>query len=174
MPDPTRRTSWLARPGVPGRVAAGVLAAIVAFGCGGEGGDQVAAGGDAAATSGGPAKAPAPTAGFPAAPTGEVDQALAAQGAELFKSRGCVACHTFGGGRLVGPDLMGLTDRRTFEWTYAMITSPDSMLANDETARALLAEYYTPMPDQNVQPDEAMALYEHIRNKNEVGGAAVD
>jgi len=153
-------------------MAAFSLAAVVALACSGDGADQAAAGGDAPAPNGGQAEAPPSTAGIPPAPTGAIDHALAAQGAELFKSRGCVACHTFGGGRLVGPDLVGLTERRSFEWTYAMITSPDSMLANDETAKGLLAEYYTPMTNLNVQPDEALALYEHIRDQNEGGDAA--
>jgi len=167
VPDPTRRIYGRASTRTPGRIAVFAFAAVVALACGGDAGDQAAAGGDTPAPDGGEAETPASTTGFPAEPTGAVDQALAAQGAELFKNRGCVACHTFGGGRLVGPDLIGLTERRSFEWTYAMITNPDSMIANDETARALLAEYYTPMTNQNVQRDEALALYEHIRNQDE-------
>jgi mono/diheme cytochrome c family protein len=173
VPDPTRRTHRRASTKAPGRIGAFALAATIALACGGDGGDQAAAGGDAPPADGGQAAASSTT-GFPPEPTGAIDQALAAQGAELFKSRGCVACHTFGGGRLVGPDLVGLTERRSFDWTYAMITNPDSMLANDETARALLAEYYTPMTNQNVQRDEAMALYEHIRDQNEGGDTAAD
>ena len=170
MPDPTRVHRRRALGKTPGRARACAVAALFTLACGGDGTNQAAAGGDAA--GGGGADAPSASTGFPAAPGGAVDQALAARGAELFKTRGCVACHTFGGGRLVGPDLMGVTERRTFEWTYAMITRPDSMLANDETAKALLAEYYTPMTNQNVQPDEALALYEHMRSQDEGGEAA--
>lgn len=174
MPDPTRRTHRRDSSLTPGRIASFALAAVVALSCGGDRGDQATAGGDAPGANGGQSEATSSTTGFPPAPTGAIDQALAAQGAELFKSRGCVACHTFGGGRLVGPDLNGLTDRRSFEWSYAMIINPDSMLANDETAKALLAEYYTPMANLNLQRDEALALYEHIRNQDEGGDAAED
>jgi mono/diheme cytochrome c family protein len=100
-------------------------------------------------------------------PAGEVDMELATRGGELFTQKGCVACHKIGEGRLVGPDLMGVTERRSFEWIYAMVTTPDSMLQNDSTAKALFAEYFTPMPDQKVQPDEGEALYEYLRARTE-------
>lgn len=100
-------------------------------------------------------------------PAGEVDMQLAARGGELFTQKGCVACHKIGEGRLVGPDLMGVTERRSYEWIYAMVTAPDSMLQNDSTTKALFAEYFTPMPDQKVQPDEGRALYEYLRARTE-------
>jgi len=114
-------------------------------------------------------------------PSGEVDMELATRGGELFTKKGCVACHKIGDGRLVGPDLMAVTERRSYEWIYAMVTAPDSMLQNDSTAKALFAEYFTPMPDQKVQPDEGQALYEYLRARTEgvmqsssVAGSEVD
>jgi len=172
--DPTRNNYWRASIKALRRVAAFAVAAFIISACGGDGGNQAAAGSDDTGQTAGQQAAEPTTGGFPSAPDGAIDQTLAAQGAEMFKSRGCVACHTFGGGRLVGPDLIGVTERRSFEWTYAMITNPDSMLANDKTARALLAEYYTPMTNQNVQRDEALALYEHIRDQNDGGDAVGD
>ena len=38
--------------------------------------------------------------------------AQAKTGEEIFQS-GCNACHTIGGGRLVGPDLLGVSERRS-------------------------------------------------------------
>ncbi len=99
-------------------------------------------------------------------PTGPVDARLAARGEQIFKSTGCVSCHTVGEGRRVGPDLEGLTERRSFEWTYHMITNPDSMVRNDSIARELLAEYFTPMSDQNVKPDQFRAIYEYLRSES--------
>ena len=98
-------------------------------------------------------------------PTGPVDEALAERGEELFESRGCLACHTVGGGRRVGPDLEGLVERRSFEWTYHMVMNPDSMLRSDSVARQLLAEYFTPMADQNVTPEQFRAIYEYLRDE---------
>lgn len=105
------------------------------------------------------------TSGLPvSAPEGPVDAELAVRGEELFRTRGCTACHQLGGGRLVGPDLEGVTERRSFEWTYHMVMNPDSMLQNDSIARQMLQEYYTPMSDQNVTPEQFVAIYEYLRS----------
>ena len=98
----------------------------------------------------------------PAPSTDADSEELAALGAELFTSKGCPACHTIGGGRLVGPDLEGVTERRSREWIIAMIMHPDSMLRNDETARELLAEYFTPMAPLNITDQQASALHTYL------------
>lgn len=100
---------------------------------------------------------------------GEVDAALAAQGEALLSARGCTACHTLGRGRLVGPDLAGVTERRSAEFIVAMIVNPDSMLANDATAKELLGQYFTPMSNQGVTPEDARALLEYFRRNDAKG-----
>ena len=145
-----------------------LTAALLLVACGGGDGSPGTDGADAGPASGNAAAAQA--AELPVSePTGPVDQALADRGAQLFKSRGCVSCHTVGGGRRVGPDLEDVTERRDFEWTYHMITNPDSMVRNDSIAKALLSEYFTPMSDQNVKPDQFRAIYEYLRSES--GGA---
>jgi mono/diheme cytochrome c family protein len=79
-----------------------------------------------------------------------------AKGQEMFASKGCVACHKVGGGKLVGPDLKGVLTRRDQEWVERMILHPDIMLKEDPVARKLLAEHFTPMPNQNVDPKEEL------------------
>lgn len=117
----------------------------------------------------------AQTAGaFPPEPTGEVDEELAEEGEEQFQARGCVACHTVGEGRLVGPDLAGITERRTYTWAMSMITNPDSMLRTDSIARRLLSEYFTPMSNQGVTAEQARAIWEYLREEGSASDAGSD
>ena len=59
---------------------------------------------------------------------------LQADGEALFTSKGCNACHTIGGGDLVGPDLAGVTELRTQEWLTNWLIAPDQMLQTDPRA----------------------------------------
>ncbi len=90
---------------------------------------------------------------------------LAGQGEKVFQSKGCIGCHTIGRGKLTGPDLKGVTDRRPYGWFVAWVTNPDSMLKVDPTARQLLAQYMTPMLGMGVTQDEARALWEYLRRE---------
>ncbi len=96
-----------------------------------------------------------------------IDSKLASKGKKLFVQKGCNACHTIGKGRLVGPDLKGVTKKRKYKWLIAMITGPDSMLKYDEIAKSLLKEYGTPMPNQKVSVEEAKAIIEYLRQESE-------
>jgi mono/diheme cytochrome c family protein len=145
-----------------------VFAVVVAaffVGCGGE-----------PATTGGEASAPeSMVKEEPAAPAkdlgvgpiksvtlGEtVDEALAKTGMEVFEAK-CTACHKMGK-RFVGPDLAGVTDRREPEWIMNMILNPEGMVAENEAAKALLAEYLSPMANQSLTEDEARSILEYFR-----------
>ncbi len=92
---------------------------------------------------------------------------LVDQGKKLFQTKGCVACHYADKERstkLVGPGLKDIHKERSEEWLIAMITNPDSMQKNDSIAKALLKEYGTPMPNQNVNIEEAKAIIEYIKS----------
>ncbi len=144
----------------PTRVLSLVVVLSLSVACGGT--DGSGASGDEAVEASGP---------WPAQPTGSVDERLAERGERLFREKGCVSCHKIGGGRLVGPDLEGITERRSYAWTMGMITSPDSMLRSDTIAERLLGEYFTPMSDQGVTPEESRAIWEHLRHEDEEAGA---
>ncbi|MBK7859661.1 MAG: cytochrome c [Archangiaceae bacterium] len=95
------------------------------------------------------------------------DAAAIAQGRDLFSAKGCVGCHKIGGGKLVGPDLKGVTARRDPEWLAKMILRPDVMVKEDDTAKKLLAEHMVPMPNQNVDAQKELPLLLSFLKSNE-------
>lgn len=138
---------------------AAALAVLAASGCGGEAGGT----GDAGAAD---AAGSAPSASVSETVRGPIDAGMAARGEELFRERGCAACHRLEE-RLVGPPLGDVASRREYGWFRHMVVNPDSMVRSDSTARAMLAEYMVPMPDQGVTDEEARALFEYFRREGE-------
>ncbi len=66
--------------------------------------------------------------------------ASAQEGEKLFTQM-CTACHTIGKGRLIGPDLSGVTTRREESWLKRQIKEPDRMIAEkDPIVMELLKE----------------------------------
>ena len=51
-----------------------------------------------------------------------------AQEAADFFRQNCISCHTVGGGRLTGPDLKNVTERKEREWLIEFLQSPQAML----------------------------------------------
>jgi nitrite reductase (NO-forming) len=78
----------------------------------------------------------------------------AARGKLAFESK-CLACHSFGQGRKLGPDLAGVTKRRKDDWLASWLRSPEKMLQSDADAKAMLKESNNiPMPNQNLSEAE--------------------
>lgn len=94
-------------------------------------------------------------------------------GAALFKAK-CAGCHSIGGGRLVGPDLKDVTQRRTPDWIKTFIANPPAVIASDATAAALQKEYGVTMPALGLTPAEIDALIAYLGNPGTAaaGGAA--
>lgn len=134
------------------RLLTAALAALLLSACS----EKPAAAAEGPAAAAEPAPAPAQT----PMPTPDITisttEADIAKGQEVFAAKGCTACHKVGGGKLVGPDLKDVLTRRDQEWVERMILHPDLMLKEDPVARKLLAEHFTPMPNQNVDPKEEL------------------
>ena len=96
----------------------------------------------------------------------------AQDGESIFKTS-CAACHTIGGGRLVGPDLNGIATLRSEAWLIEWIKSSQAMVhGGDADAIAIFNEYNKiPMPDQNFSDAEIKGVIEYIQSKSTAGGA---
>ncbi len=92
---------------------------------------------------------------------GEIDEKLAEEGHVIFKDK-CKACHK-PTKKYIGPSPLGIMERRTPEWIMNMILNPDVMVKEDPIAKQLLAEYSSPMANQNLTEDEARAVLEYFR-----------
>jgi mono/diheme cytochrome c family protein len=94
-----------------------------------------------------------------------VDDARVEIGEQLFKDKGCSACHAFGH-KLTGPDLDGVTMRRTAQWMENQILHPEVMTKEDPISHGLLAQYAVQMPNQKLTPDEARSVIEYLKHQN--------
>lgn len=94
------------------------------------------------------------------------------RGGEMFQ-QSCAICHTIGGGRLVGPDLSGVTDRRTEDWLLSFIKSSQTMIqSGDPVASKLFSEYNNvPMPDQPYTVSQIQDILAYIRGQSGTGDA---
>jgi len=86
-------------------------------------------------------------------------------GAQIFKAN-CTACHMIGGGRLVGPDLQGITEKRTKEWLKKWINSSSDLIASgDADAIAIFEEYNkVAMTNFYFSDEDSEALYAYLEN----------
>jgi nitrite reductase (NO-forming) len=103
------------------------------------------------------------------APAGiTVDEAQVKKGKALWGSKACNGCHTIGRGKMAGPDLAHVTDRRSVEWLTKWLTNTTEMLASDPIAQEMLKEYNgVKMPDMKLKEPEATALLHFIVKESE-------
>jgi cytochrome c1 len=132
-------------------------------------------------------RAPAPAAAAPAAPPpgdltsfqlehgigpitapvtlSAVDQTMARAGGKVFEEK-CAACHKMSE-RYVGPALGEVLERRSPAFVMNMALNPLGMVEKHPETKKLLAEYFVPMPNQNITPDEARQVVEYLRTQDE-------
>jgi len=97
--------------------------------------------------------------------------AVAQESGEAVFARICKACHTIGQGKLVGPDLAGVTGRHDQAWLLRFIKSSQSVVnAGDPAAVALFEEFNKLiMPDNPISDAEVLNVLGYIE---QVGGSA--
>ena len=93
-------------------------------------------------------------------------------GKQLFQV--CSACHTIGKGKLIGPDLQGVTERLDREWMKKFILNSQEVIASgDEYAVKMFEEYNKiPMPPNVLTDAQLEMLINYIENYNPAAEAA--
>ncbi len=92
---------------------------------------------------------------------------MAEKGGEIFNTK-CAACHKFDQ-RYVGPPLGDILERRTPAFIMNMMLNPAAMVEKHPEMKKLLAQFMTPMPNQNLSEDDARAVLEYFRQVAEEG-----
>jgi len=97
-----------------------------------------------------------------------IDPSTAGAGPTMFRTR-CAACHTIGGGDLVGPDLLGVVNARGRDWLTRYILAPDKALAeNDPVATALFNKYNkVKMPNLHMPPADVRLLVDYLESQTQ-------
>ena len=88
------------------------------------------------------------------------------QGESIFVKT-CKACHTVGQGKLIGPDLFDVHNKRSKDWIKRFIKSSQSVInSGDETAVNLFNEFNrSVMPDQQLSDDEINEILIYIEDQ---------
>lgn len=97
--------------------------------------------------------------------------AFSQNGQELFTQK-CAACHTVGKGKLVGPDLSGVTKKRSEDWLLKFISSSQSFInSGDAEAKKIFEEFNkVVMPDPGIGDADIKSILAFIDSQ---GGSSV-
>ncbi len=96
------------------------------------------------------------------------DKTQAQDAGEQAFNTTCFACHTIGGGRLIGPDLAGIHKQRTQEWLEQFVRSSQTLInSGDAEAVALYEEYNRMlMPDALLSDEQIRAVLGFIKTRS--------
>lgn len=101
---------------------------------------------------------PVPPAVKPVGPT-------AAEGQRLFRTRGCHTCHAVGKGTVIGPDLKGISKRRSDEWLSRWLADPAAMIRATPDLQTWPDQYGgIIMPNQNLTTAEIQAVIAYMKS----------
>ena len=91
------------------------------------------------------------------------------RGEQIYRTR-CATCHSLTGHELagaLGPDLLGVTDRREMNWILNWLRAPDQMLEQKDPIAMALYERYgkLAMPNLRLNQQEAEDIIDYMRNE---------
>jgi len=81
-----------------------------------------------------------------------IDTSLASRGQHVWNVKECGGCHAFGRQQSTGPDLVGVTDRRSLAWLRKWLKDPQA--PDDRTSRTIRAQYDLQMPNMDLTDQE--------------------
>lgn len=85
----------------------------------------------------------------------------------------CKACHTIGGGKLIGPDLKGVTERREEAWLLSFIKNSQAMIDSGDPIAIQVWEDHNkiPMPpNPQLNDDQIKEILLYIENGGQIAG----
>jgi len=92
-------------------------------------------------------------------------------GKQIFTQK-CAACHTIGGGRLVGPDLKDAIQHQDLSWMKRFVLAPDQVIASgDPTATKLVQQYSVQMPNLGLSPQDVDNVLAYVSSQAGLGNA---
>jgi len=98
----------------------------------------------------------------------KVDSIAAARGKKVWNSKQCYGCHELGRTQSTGPDLVGVTDRRSAEWLRKWLKDPVMMAGDDSTAAALKKQFQgAQMPNLKLTNQEVDALINYLAQQTQ-------
>jgi mono/diheme cytochrome c family protein len=101
-----------------------------------------------------------------------VDAQQVALGEKVWTNKACHACHTFGG-RLGGPDLAGVMERRDHDWLRKWLKETETMLQGDPQAVAMAKDWDGKrMPNMKLTDQQIEALFHYMAQKTAEVNAA--
>ena len=91
-----------------------------------------------------------------------------AQDGEAAFKQNCGVCHRIGGGKLIGPDLLGVTTKRSEDWLMKWTKSSTALInSGDADAKAMFEEYNKlVMPDQALADADLKSIFAFIASKS--------
>jgi len=90
------------------------------------------------------------------------------KGKEIFQKK-CATCHSTGKGKIIGPDIKGIADRRELIWLKSFIKASKDMIdKKDELAVKLFEEFKVVMPNSELKDDEIDYIIEYLKLEGKV------
>ena len=93
------------------------------------------------------------------------------RGEQIYRTR-CASCHTLTGNEIagaLGPDLLGVNERREKRWLFDWLKAPDRMLKKKDPIAMALYEQYNKlaMPNMRLNKEEAVVLLDYIKDETQ-------